>query len=181
MFVARKLPRHAGPSGWVQMLPPRKPYPALDGTVSADVRARSERFAQRGIATPSAGQEECGIADGRAENDPRKRRDRGCIKPRNKHACGDCRDILGNEGGAEQQDCKQKRLIGRSQQRRGDVGRHGSGCPALRRKALENRVPAKPEQCCRRDPDSAGECKQLAAVVRTICVEHRNAQRREQV
>lgn len=45
MFVARKLPRHAGPSGWVQMLPPRKPYPALDGTVSADVVVIGAGFA----------------------------------------------------------------------------------------------------------------------------------------
>lgn len=37
MFVASKLPQHLGKSGWVDMLPKRRPRPSLDGDVNVDV------------------------------------------------------------------------------------------------------------------------------------------------
>lgn len=45
MFVASKLPQHLGESGWVAMLPPRVPKPALKGDISADVAIIGGGFA----------------------------------------------------------------------------------------------------------------------------------------
>jgi glycine/D-amino acid oxidase-like deaminating enzyme len=44
-FCARRLPVQPGVSGWVAMLPPRKPHPALEGKTTADVVVVGAGFA----------------------------------------------------------------------------------------------------------------------------------------
>ena len=44
-YTAKALPRQPGVSGWVAMLPPRTPRPALDGQVTADIAVIGAGFA----------------------------------------------------------------------------------------------------------------------------------------
>ncbi|WP_209891261.1 NAD(P)/FAD-dependent oxidoreductase [Rhizobium leguminosarum] len=45
VFIASRLPKHAGGSGWVATLPPRMPRPALDEAISVDVAIIGGGFA----------------------------------------------------------------------------------------------------------------------------------------
>ncbi|WP_349974966.1 FAD-binding oxidoreductase [Pseudomonas sp. WHRI 8519] len=45
MYTASKLPKNYGSSGWVEMLPRRKPKPSLESTITADVAVIGAGFA----------------------------------------------------------------------------------------------------------------------------------------
>lgn len=45
MHVARKLPEYTRPSGWVALLPPRRPNPSLNGDLAVDVAVIGAGFA----------------------------------------------------------------------------------------------------------------------------------------